>query len=461
MTTEQYDVIVVGAGAAGTIAAITAGREGSRVALVDAAPYPGGELVGGLPLDSCVTPRDEWIQGGTIRSLFDRLDEVGGYLGPVFDWRTMYAVCVDPELFKLVIIDALADAGVTVRLQTIVDTVETDGAGTITAINAVTRGGHLRLTAPVIIDCSGHADVVAKAGGPTEISDDSGLLQPVSLVYRLGGVDFNAYMEFVRDHPEEFLLAENPFIALSPAEAARRSYEVGLPHVALSCEGPLLSGAIASGEMYPCTFVFTWPTSRERGEVGLNTTRVAGIDATDHKQLNAVWPELSGQVRTGIDFSRNHLPGFQRAALTAVAPKVGIRETRRIVGEDRLVDQDVITGRKRSDGVAKGSHHVDIHGAGTDQLRIPVADGGSYDIGWGTLIPRDLRNVLVAGRCLSSERGANGSARVMGSCTGMGQATGLAAAWLADRGSSDVRSVDVGELRDGLRGIGAVLDGTA
>lgn len=456
----NYDVIVVGAGAAGTIAALSAARAGSRVALVDAAPFPGGELVCGLPLDSCVNARGEWIQGGILRDLFDRLDAIGGYVGPVFDWRTMYAVCVDPELFKLVIIDALAEAGVTLHLQTMVDQVQTDGAGRVTAVDTVTRGGHLRLSAPIVLDCSGHADVVDKAGAATEISDDSGLLQPISLTYRLTGIDFGAYMEFVRDNPGEFLLAENPVIGLTPAQAALKSYEIGLPHLALSCDGPLLGGAIASGEMYPCTFVFTWPTSIARGEVGLNTTRIAGVDGTDQAQVNAAWPELVGQVKTGMAFCRSNLPGFAHAELSAVAPRPGIRETRRIVGDDRLTDADVIAARKREDGIAKGSHHVDIHGAGTEQLRIPVGNGGSYDIGWGTVLPQ-LSNVLVAGRCLSSERGANGSARVMGSCAGMGQTVGLAAARYAERGLGDVRELDVVELRQELRELDAVLDGTA
>lgn len=451
---------MVGAGAAGTVAALAAGQAGARVALVDAAPFPGGELVCGLPLDSCVNPRGEWIQGGVICDLFGRLDDAGGYLGPVFDWRTMYAVCVDPELFKLVIVDALAEASVRLHLQTIVDDVVTDGTGRVIALDTVTRGGRLRLTAPVVIDCSGHADIVARAGAGVEKSDSSGLLQPISLVYRLAGVDFDAYMSFVRDHPEEFLLAENPVIGLTPAQAAAKAYEIGLPHVALSCDGPLLAGAIATGEMYPCTFVFTWPTNIARGEVGLNTTRIAGVDATDTSQVNAAWPELVQQVHTGTSFARKNLPGFENVQLAAVAPRPGIRETRRIVGDDRLADEDVITGRKRSDGIGKGSHHVDIHGAGTDQLRIPVANGGSYDISWGTLLPQ-LSNVLAAGRCLSSERGANGSARVMGSCAATGQAAGLAGALVAQRGLTDVRELDVVELRDQLRGTGAVLDGTA
>lgn len=461
MRSEEYDVIVVGAGAAGVSAALAAARSGSRTVLIDAGPWAGGELVGGLPVDSCVNARGEWIVGGTARRLFDAVDQLGGYIGPVFDWRTMYAVCVDPELMKLAVIGELAEAGVTLRLYTMVEDVVADAAGTVQAVVTVSKAGRRLYRAPVVVDCSGDADVVAHAGGAFDAGDGAGRHQPVSLVYRLGPVDYDAYLEFVRDHPEEFLLAENPAIGLDAAECAKRAYEAGLPHVALSCDGPTLKAAIDSGEMYPCTFVFTWPTSVARGEVGLNTTRVAGVDGTDATQLSSTVATLVDQVRQGMAFCRSRLPGFDRAEITAVAPRIGVRETRRVRGEYVLSSDDVISGHKSVDGIAKGSHHVDIHGAGTDQIRIPVRNGGSYDVPFGALIPLGLRNVLVAGRCLSSDRAANGSARVMGTCLGTGQAAGIAATMLREQQLTDVRELDVAQLRDRLQAAGAVLDGTA
>lgn len=450
--------MVVGAGSAGVSAAVASARSGARTVLIDASSWLGGELVSGLPVDSCVNARGEWIVGGFARSLFDSVDRMGGYIGPVFDWRTMYAVCVDPELMKLAVIDEVSRSGVAVRLYSMVVEVLSSG-GKVHGVVTASRHGRTLYTGKVIIDASGDADVVALAGGQVIEGDGQGTYQPVSLVYRLAGVDFASYMTFVRDHPEEFLLGENPAIGLSPAECAVRAYEVGLPHVALSCDGPLLSSAIASGEMYPSTFVFTWPTSVERGEVGLNTTRVAGVDGTNPRQLSDSMVTLSSQVEQGLRFYRKSLPGFERASLASIAPRVGVRETRRVVGEETLVADDVVGGRKRTDGIAKGSHHVDIHGEGTAQIRIPVNNGGSYDIPYGTLVPKGLENVLVAGRCLSSTREANGSARVMGSCLGTGQAAGTAAGLLLPAGSSDVRDVDVAELRAALTADGVILDG--
>ena len=122
----------------------------------------------------------------------------------------------------------------------------------------------------------------------------------------------------------------------------------------------------------------------------------------------------------------------------------------------------MLEARKRDDGIGKGSHHVDIHQSGTGQIRIPVKDGGSYDIPWGCLLPRGVANVAAAGRILSADRGAHGSARVMGPCLAMGQAAGTASAMLLRSGDArpSFRALDVQALRTQLKKDGAVLDGT-
>jgi hypothetical protein len=120
----------------------------------------------------------------------------------------------------------------------------------------------------------------------------------------------------------------------------------------------------------------------------------------------------------------------------------------------------VLGARKRSDAVAKGSHHVDIHQSGAGQIRIPVAGGGSYDIPWGCLLPPALDNLAAAGRIISSDRGANGSARVMGPCLGMGHAVGAACGLAMASGQADLAKVPVEALRARLLSEGAILNGT-
>jgi hypothetical protein len=130
------------------------------------------------------------------------------------------------------------------------------------------------------------------------------------------------------------------------------------------------------------------------------------------------------------------------------------------MGEYVLNQDDVINGAKRSDGIAKGGHHVDVHGSGTAQQRIPVKNGDSYDIPYGCLVPRGPANVFIAGRCLSSTREAHGSARVMGQCMATGQAAATAAALACAGNLTNSRDVDVAGLRKVLMEQGAVLDGT-
>lgn len=459
LRTRHFDVIVIGGGSAGVAAALSAKKNGANVLLVEAGPTVGGELVSGLPIDGCLNVRGEWIVGGLARELFDACAAAEGYIGPVFDWRLMWGVCLDPEVFKLVIVETLARYRVSMLLYTFVEDVVVEG-GQVKGVVVVNKNGRTLLTAHTFIDCSGDGDVAVLAGADFEKGSQKGEFQPVTLVFRMGNVDGQAYLEFVRDNPEEFILADHPFINKTKAECALELYKTGYPFAGLSADGQLLGGAINRDEMYPCTSVYAWPTSMARREVGLNTTRLADLDATDTERLSAALSTLTDQVLTCVRFVKRHVPGFEAAHLSGVAPRIGIRETRRIVGEYVLTAEDVLEGEKREDGIAKGGHHVDVHGSGTYQKRQPVKDGQSYDIPYGCLVPRKLQNVLLAGRCLSSTREANGSARVMGQCMATGEAAGMAAAICVARGWPDVRQVPVPELRQRLKTQGAIIDGT-
>jgi len=453
-----YDVAVVGGGSAGVAAAVAAAAKGARTLLIERDPFVGGDLISGLPILGCCNSHGEWIVGGVLDELLQGCRDLGGYTGCIFDWRTLWGVCVDPEVLRLVIIDILHRHGADLLLGGHVGGVGTDG-GRVTGLLVPDGGAGTRVTAEVVVDCTGDGAIASWAGAACEQGGPGGEFQPVSLVFQMGPVDFRALLEFVRDHPEEVLLAENPIIDRSRAECAQALHEAGYPYLALSAEGSLLGPAIAAGEMYPCTAIFMSPTSLARREITLNSTRVANVDATDPRALSRALPVLMEQVRTCVRFARSRVPGFAEAGLTRLAPRVGVRETRRIVGEHVLTAEEVLEGRKSPEVVAKGGHHVDIHGAGTYQKRIPVREGRSYDIPYGCLIPRALKNVLVAGRCLSSTREANGSARVMGTCLATGQAAGTAAALCATHGRSDVRDLPIGLLQEALRAHGAVLDG--
>ncbi|HEX7004879.1 MAG TPA: FAD-dependent oxidoreductase [Trueperaceae bacterium] len=456
---KRYDVVVIGAGSAGVSAAIAAARNGARTLLLDSGPTVGGELLSGLPIDGALNARGEWIVGGVMRELLDACAELGGYIGEVFDWRLNYGVCFDPEIMKIVLMEKLAQSRVTVLLYTLAQEPIVEH-GRVLGVLATNKNGRTFIQADVFIDCSGDGDVSIAAGAPYEAGGRDGEMQPASLIFRMGGVSYEKYLRYMRDNPDQFILAENPIIEKTPAECAAAVYDKGLPFCVLDANGDLMDRAISSGRLFDTTAVYMWPTSLQRREVGLNTTRLAKLDATDIERLSDSLSTLTDQVARATSFLRDCVPGFEDAHLSGIAPRVGIRETRRVMGDYVLTTEDVLEGRKSAEGVAKGSHHVDLHGAGREQERIPVKDGRSYDIPFGSLVPRNLSNLLVAGRCFSSTREANGSARVMGPCMAMGQAAGTAGALASRQGLPDVRKVAVDSLRERIASQGGVVDGT-
>jgi len=457
MQSRAFDVVVVGSGSAGLAAAISASRNGARTLLVDAGPSIGGELLSGLPLNACLSARGDWVVGGVVRELLDRCDAMGGLVPPYFDWRSLWLVCVDPEIMKIACATMAAEAGVHLLLNTFAEDVAVED-GRIIGLVLANKSGRTLVSADVFIDCSGDGDIAARAGAPWEKGGEGGLFQPVTMMFRMQGVETGPLLDFVVDAPDNVGLGESPAIAhLSKAECARRLREQNVPSVFFDGQKPFIAEAIARGDLHPCGILAVCPVSTARKEVSLNTTRIANLDATDPDALSRALPLLIEQVWTCVRFLQRHVPGFENAAFSGLAPRIGIRETRRIMGQEVLTGEDVLSGRKRSDGIGKGAHELDVHGAGQVHRREMIKDGGSYDIPFGCLVPRGLHNVLVAGRCLSATREAHGSARVMGTCMSMGQAAGTAAALCVQSGDP-IGQLSVQALRDRLREQGAVLD---
>jgi hypothetical protein len=284
------------------------------------------------------------------------------------------------------------------------------------------------------------------------------------MMFRMAGVETGPLLDFVRENPESVAVGESEAIrgGRTDREIVEEIHRQGQPCVFFKGDGPFLGGAIARGEMFPTALIMIQPTSAARKEVCINATRVSLKDPMATAELGGALKTLMNQVRQCAGFLRARAPGFENAALSGIAPRIGIRETRRIAGDYVMTAEDVLEARKSPSGVAKGCHHVDIHQDGTGQIRIPVTGGGSYDIPLASLLPRGLENVAAAGRCLSASREAQGSARVMGSCMAMGQAVGTLAAMAvsAGNGGTPLRAVGAERLRSVLKAQGAIIEGT-
>ena len=443
--------IVVGGGAAGIAAAIAAAKNGVDTLLIESESSIGGDLFSGMPLLGAYTSLGEPCVNGILDEIIDAVKalDLDGYIGPVCDWRTVHGLCFDPEILRLAVTLLLKKYNVTLLLNSTVTKVNSE-AGTVTSLEVASRNGSQVFDCDCVVDASGGGNITAMAGGKVDYGDENGRFQPVSLVFRMSDVSFDSLLEFVKDNPGEAILCENPVLEEDPAKAAKMLCDKGYPYVAIAAAGKVLGEAVKTGVIHPCTAAFITPTSVKKQEVCINATRIAGIDCTDDFAVSAALCEISEQAVNLVRFFGEKIPGFEKASISAVAHRVGIRETGRIQGEYTLQQDEVINAVEHSDFVARGSHHVDIHGEGTAQVRIPVKDGLAYDIPYQCLIPKGIKNVIAAGRCLSSDRGANGSARVMGTCISTGQAAGTAASILLKNNKDDFRDIEPSEIRTKL-----------
>lgn len=454
----NYDVVVIGGGSAGIAAAVSAAKNGAKTLLVESGQMVGSDLLAGLPIDGCMSSRGEWIVKGFAQELFDECKKMGGYIGDFSDRRALFMVALDPEIVNVAVIKLLNKYGVKTLLYTFAENVVMEGEK-VKGIMAVNKSGKLMISAKVFIDCTGDGDMAAAAGADFEIGSETGELQPVSMVFRMAGVDTKKLLQFVVDHPENAGLAENPIINKSKEECAKELYELGLPKVFFEGSGPMLSEGIAKGDIYPCSMLAIIPVSMERNEVAINSTRVSGVNAIYPQQLSDALFDLTEQVTICSSFLKKYVPGFENAVFSGLSPKIGIRETRRIMGEYVLTKDDILGAVKSEEGIAKGGHELDIHGSAKNHERKQIKDAGSYDIPYGCIIPKKIENMFIAGRCISSTREAHSSARVMGTCMATGQAAGTAAA-MSVKSDTKIREISVNELRDTLRTQGAVLEGT-
>ncbi len=462
MHIKNYDVVVVGAGSAGIAAAVAAARNGARTALVESGPMLGGELLTGMTIDGAINGRGEATVGGIIDELLELCRSLGGFVARLSDWRLIQYVAYDPEIMKMAIARLVFESGVDVFLHSFADDV-VHGGGRIEGVIIRNKGGRTLLTADSFVDASGDGDLCAMAGAPMLTVARDEKPQPISMMFRMAGVETEPLLRFVRDNPDNVAVGESDAIrgGRTDREITEEIYRQGQPCVFFRGDGPFLGAAIASGEMFPTALIMIQPTSQARKEVCINATRITLQEPSAAESTSTAMRVLIDQVQQCAQFLQRNAPGFENAAISALAPRLGIRETRRVEGDYIMSGEDVLSARKRDDGVAKGCHHVDIHQDGTGQIRIPVADGGSYDIPLGSLLPRTLTNVVVAGRCLSASREAQGSARVMGSCLAMGQAAGTLAALTAQQSNDrEVRSIAVSQLRNRLVEQGAILSGT-
>ncbi|AEI43439.1 FAD dependent oxidoreductase [Paenibacillus mucilaginosus KNP414] len=427
---SEVDVAVVGGGPSGAAAAIAAARNGARTLLVEQRGFLGG--MGTLALVPAFCPftdKEKPVVRGIGLELMERMkrscrpayyEEYRDQL----DW-----VPIDAEVLKRVYDEAVLESGASVLFHTFVGQVLLNGdRNAVEGLVLVNKSGRSVVKARYVVDASGDADVAALAGAPFQKGGESGELQPGTMCYLLAGVDRGRFKQYLADSGDTGQIPK----------AVRLAQDNGhLPPGRREVSG------------------FAWISD---SLVGVNFGHVFGIDGTKAEDLTRAAVEGRKLVRTQVEFLRSCVPGFENAHLVSTGEQIGIRETRRIVGDYRLVQDDFTSMRSFPDDIARNSYFIDIHMATSkesmDMRHLPP--GRSHGVPYRALLPQGLGNLWVAGRAASADRVVQGSLRVMPNCFAMGQAAGTAAALCAADGGTS-REVDVKRLQRLLMEQGAWL----
>ena len=413
---KKYQVAVLGGGFAGACAALAAAEEGASVLLIEKGNCLGGAAVHCLvnpfmPYTTKIDGVKTELSAGAFRRIVDRLTERGAMRGPEF---------LEEEL-KFVLENMLLEAGVDFLYRATLAGVNRSG-DRITSLSLATRGGLMEVEADCFIDATGDALLTEMAGCPTVLGrDPDRLCQPMTLCFRLGNVDVERFY------------ASRPRLNAAHKEA-------------------LLNGELINPR--EDILIFRTPIPNV---LHFNTTRVVKHNPTSPEDVTAAEILARRQVFEIYEFMKKHADGLENSFLMMTAAEIGVRESRMAVGDYVLTESDCRACTKFEDAIAACNYDIDIHnpeGSGTSHYYFP--EGAYYTIPYRSLIPKNAENLLVAGRCISSDHGAQASYRIMPTVATIGEAAGVAAA-LATRGDAAVRAVNVPELQSILRRRGAFL----
>lgn len=421
-----HDVIVVGGGLAGCCAAIASARHGAHTLLAESLPWFGGNGIIGLPLSSYRAAfSDRRIVGGIPQELYERLDAKGAvrpWEGNPEDW-----VLIDCERLQLELAHLFTEAGVHLLAHSPLLAAE-KSEREIRSVIFYNKETALRYSGKIFVDTTGDAQLAALAGLPTPMGRQrDGKTQPMTLTFILGGVDLARLPKWNTVNQLWRRLGTERGGWLNPRDGACAPAEIpGKP-----------------------------------GMVSMNATRVIVAKGTDNRLLTEAERIGRLQVEEFVDrFLKPHVAGFENCYLAQIGCRIGVRETRRIVGHYELQRSDLTNLARFPDAIACNSYPVDIHspdGGGTEFEHGKFQSGDYYTIPYRSLVARDADNLLAAGRCLSASHEALSAVRVLSAAMATGEAAGTAAA-LSVREKVVPADLDSALLRSTLQKAKAIIE---
>ena len=450
----KCDVLVVGGGVAGVSAALAAARTGARTVLVERRNFVGGNAAMGLPLLGFHSITGKRGAAGLAEELVSRLKHYQAATDAIADARICSFVVVEPGWVKVVAFQMLERAGVEVLFHSVVTGVLADGG----PVRGVVVNGRRALHCKTVVDASGDGVIAAMAAAPFEIGDaNDGWAQPSTLIMRLGGADTERARRAIIETDQQIV---NDAFLESIGLDKRRTSPWASPYYYCNGFRAEVAQAKADGVLPPdfaqARAIFA--NLLAPGEVIASMAKVVGRNAAADQGISDAEADASRLVAPIMEFFTRYLPGFENCHLIDLAPQIGVRETRRIIGEHVLSDTEILAGARFRDSIGLGTYYLDVHpprgGDKTiESMQYPLEP---FELPYRMLLPRDVEGLVLAGRCAAANQRAFGSVRVSVTCMVMGQAAGTAAALAAKSGSTP-RQTDLDELQGRLVEAGALL----
>ncbi len=390
---SRYDIIVAGGGISGAIAAVAASREGAKVLLIERDGSLGGAATNGLvyPIARYLAKDNNGniitVNKGLFLEAINRLQEIDQYNSD--DYVSYHDAAFNQEALKYVLDRLTIESGVEVLFHTFISNVSAEG-GKVKSVTVVNKSGVAEIFADYFIDCTGDADVAAKAGCSYRIGDGNGNCQPMTMCFRIGNVNKALFDK----HKNEIYKLFNEM------------QENGT----LNCPG-----------------LFITFNHLGDGILHFNSTRVINHSGIDAVELSRAEQEGRAQVIETYKFLKKYAKGFENCVLLSAASSIGVRESRLIDGDYVLTSDDVLKCRHFEDSIACGSYLIDIHNPKGKGVELKELEGVYYHIPYRCITPKGFDNIFVAGRCISATHEAQGACRTIPICASVGEAAGVAA----------------------------------